>query len=107
MSKLWYPVALTISVASCGGETDSGSFRPSTGGSTQVDTGIPTQTGGVTTAAHYGPIQVMGGTTSEDTAMGGTLAAGGHGSIDTGTPDETGGRSIVYIYGAIGVYGLR
>ena len=105
--KLWYPVALTVTVASCGGKTDSGDVRPGAGGATHLDTGSPTQTGGMSPVPPYGPLASAGGAMFVSTGSGGANATGGSSSIDTGTPTATGGRAVIIIYGAIGVNGLR
>ena len=135
MKKLWYPVAISVSVASCGGEVNSGQPNPGSGGNSGMDTGVPAQTGGrfvvhygvqlplggtsstdsgtpaqtggMTPIPPYGVIPTFGGTTSRNTAIGGATAMGGTTSIDSGTPKVTGGRGVIIIYGAIGVYSLR
>ena len=134
MKKLWYPVAISVTVASCGGEVDAGHSSPGSGGTTSMDTGAPAntggrfvvyygvqlptggtsntdsgtpaQTGGMTPMPPYGAIPAFGGTTSRNTAIGGAAAMGGTTSIDAGTPKAMGGQ-VIYIYGAIGVYSLR
>jgi hypothetical protein len=128
MSKLWYPVAISVTLASCGGETDSGRAGPAAGGSTHVDTGVPTQTGGWGANVYgvrmtggtpstyatgglgpvppYGVIPVYGGATAANTVSGGASATGGSSSVDGGSPAATGGRPPI-VYGVIGLYGLR
>jgi hypothetical protein len=133
MKKLWYPVAISVTVASCGGEVNSDHPKPasggtpgtdtgvpaqtgghfavyygawSTGGSSSTDSGTPAQTGGMTPMPPYGAIPTFGGTTSTHTAIGGAAAMGGTTSIDAGTPRASGGQ-VIYIYGAIGVHSLR
>lgn len=134
MNKLWYPVAISMTVASCGGEVNSDSSNPSSGGTANMDTGVPAQTGGQMAAFYgmrwptggtsttdsgtpaqtggmtpmppYGVIPTFGGAPSTNPAIGGAAAMGGTTNIDAGTPRATGGRVII-IYGAIGVYSLR
>lgn len=124
MNKRWYPVAFSAAVVGCGGETFSSGAG--TGGSSSIDGGTPTSTGGFYGVA-YGVMRPSGGNASIDSGapstVGGTAATlygiiipgtggahviftvpqGGSTSINTGTPSTTGGRSIVYIYGAISV----
>ena len=135
MSKLWYPVAISVTIASCGGETNSGGAGPTSGGATHVDTGVPTQTGGrfvayygvalptggfkstdtgtpsetggMTPVPPYGVIPIAGGAPSASTATGGAYASGGKSSVDTGTPAATGGRYVIVIYGVIGIGSRR
>jgi hypothetical protein len=135
MKKLWYPVAISVTVASCGAEVDAGHPSPGGGGTTSVDAGVPAhtggrspgyygvqwptggslstdsgtpaQTGGMTPMPPYGAIPSFGGTPSTNAVIGGGAAMGGTTSIDAGTPRATGGRIVVIIYGAIGVYSLR
>jgi hypothetical protein len=106
MSKLWYPVALTVTMAGCDTPADSGYVPPTSGGSTHVSSIATTQTGGRSSAggasAAGGATHTTGGTTASSSA---TQATGGSTNIDTGTPEATGGRPPV-VYGAIGVYGL-
>jgi len=134
MKKLWCPVAISMTVASCGGEVDAGHPSSGSGGTTSMDTGVPAQTGGrfvgyygvqwptggtsstdsgtpaqtggTTPIPPYGVIPTLGGATSENAVIGGAAAMGGTTSIDAGTPKAIGGR-IIIIYGAIGVYSLR
>jgi|GEM_PF-3147169 len=94
MAKLWYPMALAVTMAGCDDPADSGYRPPATGGSTKLDTSVATPTGGRSSS---------GGTSATD---GGTQPTGGSTSIDTGTPASTGGQPLI-IYGAIGVYGFR
>lgn len=83
MAKLWYPVAVSALVVGCGGSVDSGS--PTTGGVSGIDTGYPTETGGLF-LGFYGP-PPMGGASSTSggtTSLGGTTAVGG----STSTSDD-------------------
>lgn len=106
MAKLWYPVALTVTIVGCGGKTDSDDSRPNAGGTTQVDTGSPAQTGGMTPRPPYGPPPAMGGASTGSTG-GASYTMGGRSNIDSGTPTATGGRIDITVYGVIGINRLR
>ena len=83
----WYPAAaLSALLLGCGGSTDDGKGGVgSTGGSTSIDGGTPTNTGGQP-ATFYGML-VTGGTKA---------GVGGGASIDGGAPAFTGGQPAVY-----------
>jgi hypothetical protein len=129
MAKLWYPVALAVAMVGCGGDVDSSSGSPSTGGvdtgspnqtggqpvvhygvqapvggKTSIDSGLPIQTGGMTPIPPYGVIPILTGGAPEagGTGTNAVASAGGHASIDTGTPTASGGMFIT-LYGVIGV----
>ena len=73
MDKRWYSAAFSALVVGCGGSTDTGSSATSpggTGGSSSIDGGAPTATGGMF-VVYYG-IRPSGGYPSQDATGGGT-----------------------------------
>jgi len=102
MDKLWYPVAFSALIVSCGGDVDTRGST-SSGGSTGVDAGTPTATGGANfhPPPPYGPIPVSTGGSS----IGGSPSFGGYtftstAPIDAGLPSSTGGYPTI-VYGII------
>ena len=122
MDKRWYPLALSISVAGCGGNVDDG--RPSAtggapqyhygpafilGGTTSIDAGKPMGTGGMTPVPYYGVpyygvMLSTGGAASSgsDAGVGSSVnthpsSSGGSTPIDAGSP-STGGYHPIPIY---------
>lgn len=94
----WYPAAVTLLVIGCGGSTDNGNYAPGsgTGGTTPIDSGTPSNTGG--SPVYFYGIRPTGG----DAGTGGssTTPTGGTSSVDSGTPTSTGGSQGT-------LYGIR
>ena len=117
MDKRWYTLALSMSVAGCGGNVDDG--RPSatggapqyyygpasiSGGTTSIDAGKPMGTGGMRSVPYYGVILSTGGAAAggSDAGEGSRVntnlpSSGGSTSIDAGSP-STGGYHPIPVY---------
>jgi hypothetical protein len=71
-----------------------------TGGRTQVDTGTPSSTGGMTPVPPYGVQPVGGAPAGGGGGAAGTQPSGGRAGIDTGTPTQIGGQ-VTTDYGVL------
>lgn len=105
MDKIWYPVAFSVLIVGCGGEVDTDKSSTS-GGSTSVDDGTPTASGGTAMVlpppygvlpSAYGGASGTGGSTFTLTAQSTRQVAT---PIDAGVPTATGG-------GPTHLYGVR
>lgn len=76
MDKRWYPVAVSALIVGCGGDVNSGGTA--TGGVSGIDTGYPTETGGLF-LGFYGPPPTGGASSTSGGAssLGGSISAGG------------------------------
>jgi hypothetical protein len=99
----WYPATIAALILGCGGATDD-SNATSTGGSSSIDTGAPTNTGGHP-VYFYGVRIFTGGTAAQDNATGGAttfdMADGGKSAVGTG------GAPMIAFGGAVALYGPR
>jgi len=125
MDKRWYPAAMTVVLVGCSGSDPVPVYGPAsptggntatvistlTAGSTNIDGGVPSTTGGSNgmggMQTMYGPALTGGASAAGGSAAtggkspsGGATNKGGTTGIDTGTP-STGGRDIIALYGPI------
>lgn len=95
----WYPAAaLSALIIGCGSSTDTGN---ATGGRANVDSGVPSSSGGMM-VAYYGVLMTSGGA-GLTTGGRGNLGGASTGGIDTHTSTvggmSTGGFSPIPVYG--------